>query len=500
MKTSLTLTILSFALASPMPLWAASTIQFSAATYAIAENAGTVALTVQRANDVDTSVSVDYACVDGTATNELKYTAVSGTLAFGAGDTNKNIAVPILNDGLVGGTTTFQVTLSNPSGGAVLGARTNATVRITDNDTGLQFEFAAYSAAEGAGSVLVGVARGDDGNFPVTVDFGTTNATATAGTDYEETSGTLRFAAGEKVQLFTVTILNDSLKEPNRAFRLVLGNPTGGGVLGSQKTATVTIVDNDPGVQLEFSQYWIQENEGALTVKVLRGNDVDLPPFTVDYANTNLTATAGQDYAEIRGTLTLAAGETVKTITVPIMDDGQAETDEKFTLTLSNPSAGLSLGPIAKATITILDTTGMAGHGFGGIGVSDDGNIQLTMAGSVSKRLLPYYDLYPVDVSTDLAGWTPLVTLQQTNSATNALTFAEREAANSDRRFYRTITNHIGHPVQETHWSARCGRSVAAGDRPCPPESVWNLHQWLVHGLGLVSGDYGIREDPRPIC
>jgi hypothetical protein len=48
---------------------AASTIQFSATTYAVAEDAGTVHLTVQRTNDINRFVSVDYSCAGVTATN-----------------------------------------------------------------------------------------------------------------------------------------------------------------------------------------------------------------------------------------------------------------------------------------------------------------------------------------------------------------------------------------------------------------------------------------------
>ena len=83
---------------------AQSVLQFSATTYTVAEDAGTVALAIQRTNDLDTVVSVDYATADGTATNGLKYTTVSGTLAFGAWETNKTIVVPILNEGFVEGT------------------------------------------------------------------------------------------------------------------------------------------------------------------------------------------------------------------------------------------------------------------------------------------------------------------------------------------------------------------------------------------------------------
>src|SRR5438445_13460893 len=98
---------------------ASSTIQFTATSYTTAESAGAVTLTVQSTGDTNTEVGVVYATADGTAADGLKYTAVSGTLAFAIGETNKTIVVPILNDGFVEGTKTFQVVLSNPTGGAL---------------------------------------------------------------------------------------------------------------------------------------------------------------------------------------------------------------------------------------------------------------------------------------------------------------------------------------------------------------------------------------------
>ena len=447
MKSSKHLAFLSGLLACTMPLEAASTLQFGSTVYTIAENAGTVALSVRRTDDVDTVVQVDYASADGTALAGKKYLAVAGTLDFAAGETNKMVVVSILNESLVEGLQTFQVILSNPAGGALLGLRTNATVRITDNDTGLQFEFASYSVSEDAGPVLIGVVRGDDGDFSVTVDYATADGTATAGSDYTQTSGTFSFAAGEKGKLFTVPIVNDSRNEANKTFKLTLTNPAGGGVLGLHKAVTVTIVDNDPGVQFESNQYFIQENEGALTVKVFRGNDVDLTHFTVDYATTNLTAKAGQDYVETSGTLAFAAGETVKTITIPTLTDELQRADAKFRLTLSNPTGRSVLGTNRSATITILDATGSSPHRFDGIGVLPDGNIRLTVGGSVSTRFRPYFDLYPIEVSTNLVDWIPFVTLQRTNSFTNAFTYTQSEAAHSDRRFYRTVTNQFITPL-----------------------------------------------------
>src|ERR1041385_55365 len=235
------------------------TIQFSPSIYTVAESADTVTLMVQRTGDTDSAVGVDYATADVTATNGFKYTAVSGTLAFGAGETNKTIVAPILDEGFVEGTRSFQVVLSNPTGGAILGTPTNATVYIRDNDMGIQFQFGANSVIEDAGVVIIRVVRDDDGTFPVAVDFSTTDLTAVSGLDYTGTTNTLSFAAQERLKLVPVPILNNTLKQANRTFRVTLGNPVGAS-LGSQKTATITVVDNDQGFQLEFPTYSVAED------------------------------------------------------------------------------------------------------------------------------------------------------------------------------------------------------------------------------------------------
>src|SRR5262245_2121199 len=89
---------LAFALGATTNGFGQATLQFTAADYSVPENAPNATLIVQRTGDTNTAVSVDYATVDGTATNGLKYTAVSGTVAFGTNETRKNIAVPILNN------------------------------------------------------------------------------------------------------------------------------------------------------------------------------------------------------------------------------------------------------------------------------------------------------------------------------------------------------------------------------------------------------------------
>ena len=421
------------------------TFQFTTTSYTVSESAGTASLTVQRLRYTDAAVTVDYATADGSAVNGLKYTATNGTLAFAAGETNKTLLVPILNEGFVEGTKYFRVILSNPTGGAVLGAPATATVNITDNDTGLHFAFCSYQVSDVGGFVLISVARGDDGDFPVSVDYLTTDGTATNGLNYLGTTNTLFFAAGDTLQTFTIPVLNDGLQQPSRTFFLGLRSPTNQ-VLGTPSRVTVTIL-HDPGrVQLPANRYWVAENEGPLALTVVRGNDGVLAPFTVDYATADLSAVAGVDYLATNGTLTFAQGEAVKSITVPIIYDEQLELDRQFKLTLSNPTGGVVLGPNSTATITILDTTGLKPHRFDAVAVLPDGSVQLMLGGGVSQRFKDYYDLYPIEVSTNLVDWTPLVTVQRTNSSTKALTYTDASTTNCAVRFYRTPSNHLTTP------------------------------------------------------
>jgi polyhydroxybutyrate depolymerase len=325
----------------------------------VAENAGTATLSVRRLNDTDTVVSVDYATADGSATNGLKYISTNGTLAFAAGETNKAIVVPILNEGFVEGSKTFTVRLSNPIN-AVLGALTNATVSILDIDVGIQFQFASYSSGTGwrlsedVGTVVIGVVRGDDATLPVTVDLGTSDLTATNGVDYIGFTSTLAFAAQERLKLVPVAILNNALKQASRSFRATLSNPVGVS-LGATRTTTVAILDNDQGFQFEAANYYVAEDAGVALIGVLRGTDDTNSTVTVDLATADNGASHGLDYTGLTNTVTFGPGERRKTVPVPILNDGNKENLENFRVTLSNPTGGAVLGAPTTATVSLRD-------------------------------------------------------------------------------------------------------------------------------------------------
>ncbi|HKR59172.1 MAG TPA: DUF4214 domain-containing protein, partial [Pyrinomonadaceae bacterium] len=115
-------------------------------------------------------------------------------------------------------------------------------------------------------------------------------------------------------------------------------------------------------VQLSGGAYGAGEGSGAATVTVNRTGDT-LGTASVQYATgdtaglddcnvLNGKASSRCDYATSIGTLRFGPGESSKTIFIPLIDDGYAEGNETFTITLSNP-IGFNLGSTNTATITI---------------------------------------------------------------------------------------------------------------------------------------------------
>ena len=111
------------------------TLQFSAANYNVNESQPTATITVTRTGGTDGAVSVDYATSDNTANAPADYTFSGGTLNWADGDAApKTFTVVINNDALTEPNEIVNLTLSNPQGGATLGAQSTATLTIQDND------------------------------------------------------------------------------------------------------------------------------------------------------------------------------------------------------------------------------------------------------------------------------------------------------------------------------------------------------------------------------
>jgi hypothetical protein len=202
-------------------------------------------------------VSVNYATSDGTATEGSDYTAASDTLTWADGDTtDKTFTVAITDDAIYEGNETVNLTLSSPTGGAVLGSPISAVLTIVENDPpplagSLQFSSTAYGVDESGGSITITVTRTGGSYGAVNVNYAASGGTATSGADYTAPSGSLSWVDGEtRDKTFTITILDDSTYEGNETVNLILSSPMGGVAVGSPGSAVLTIIENDPAGSL----------------------------------------------------------------------------------------------------------------------------------------------------------------------------------------------------------------------------------------------------------
>ena len=137
-------------------------VQFLTSTIAVDATAGTTLVHVQRVGNGNAIVSVHYATADGTAIAGKDYTAASGTLTFQPGEIDKTFAITILvNPAQKASSTTVNMALSQPTGGATLGSISTAVLTINQNlPPILQFSASTYSTYSTSRSVLVTVTRG----------------------------------------------------------------------------------------------------------------------------------------------------------------------------------------------------------------------------------------------------------------------------------------------------------------------------------------------------
>jgi uncharacterized repeat protein (TIGR03803 family) len=119
---------------------------------------------------------------------------------------------------------------------------------------------------------------------------------------------------------------------------------------------------------------------------------------------------------------------------------------------LQPPSSGWYSVIVSNATGSVTSQVAelkvfvAAPHGFHGIQVEPDRSVSLSFTGETTALFAPYYDLYPVDASSNLLDWVPLATLQRTNTALDTLQFLDADAPQFSQRFYRTQTNILATP------------------------------------------------------
>lgn len=236
-----------------------------------------------------------------------------------------------------------------------------ATLTVTPIPPGkLKFNASTFTAREDAGRIFITVDRVDGNKGSVTVDYRTSDGTATNGSDYNSSSGTLTFADGESSRAFPIDIVRDATAGNNETVNLIISNPTGGATLDSQIMAVLTILDingaNPPTISV--NDLTVNElNSGTSNASfVVNLSAASTQPIMVAFSSADGTASAGSDYTAVQGTLTFSPGTTLQVINVPIIGDTVSEPNETFTINLNNPANATIAKAQGTCTINNDDT------------------------------------------------------------------------------------------------------------------------------------------------
>ena len=321
--------------------------------------------TLSAASEQD--ISVDVSAQAGTAAQGADFQSPPPKLTILAGRTSQTITVPVNGETVFEPDETFTLNLSNPVNVVLADGQGLGT--IGNDDTLPAIAINNVTVAEGNSgphTVTFTVSLSNASYQPVSVQYATTDGTATAGSDYTAANGTATFSPGALSASVTVLLNGDTAIELNETFFVNLTGPVNASIVDGQGLGTV-VNDDGPAVRLSAAGYQINEGAGGAVITVTRSGDQ--ASFSVDYrtfdndtftlgcsdtVNNRGAAYARCDFATVSGTIQFAAGETSKTINVPIIDDTFVEGGETFRLALFN-AVGAALVAPTVATITILD-------------------------------------------------------------------------------------------------------------------------------------------------
>ena len=258
------------------------------------------------------------------------------------------------------------VTLTHTvTGTAEYAGVTAGSVRVTivEKDASV-LSVSDAEAAEDGGNVVFTVSISAAGGGEVTVDYATSDVTATQGQDYTETTGTLTFPADSTTsRTISVPVTDDTVdEEEEETFTLTLSNVQGASLSGGGSTLAVTGTitdDDDPAVTASFGQASYSVAEGS-TVEVTVTLSADPErEVTVLLTHDPQGDTGSGDYSGVPGSLVFQGGDTEKSFTFSATADDIDDDGESVALGFGTMPDDVTAGTTATVTITDDDTAGV---------------------------------------------------------------------------------------------------------------------------------------------
>ncbi|MCX6927081.1 MAG: hypothetical protein NT154_28325, partial [Verrucomicrobia bacterium] len=308
--------------------------------------------TISRGSVVNGKLAV-YLAINGTAIPGADYVPLDSVVVIPDGKSSVSLDLIPFDDLHVEPTEDVILTLL-PSTNYNIGSPGQASAQILDNDDyavpAVGFTFAASARLESE-APNISVSLSSTSTAPVTVSYRVIGGTATTN-DYRLGPGSLTFEPGELAKPLPITIVNNTVAEPDRTIRIALYDPVGATHDGI-RIHTYMILDDDASsvsVVATGNAYETGAEPGNFRLTRTGGTSTNL---LVNFQVTG-TASAPSDYAPLGTSVMFPAG--VATLDLPVIpvSDGIVELDETVVLTLISAPGGKIVSP-GTASLTIFD-------------------------------------------------------------------------------------------------------------------------------------------------
>lgn len=303
--------------------------------------------TVTLSNFYDSSVSVKYATRDGSATAPGDYLAQTGTLTFAPhSSTPQVITIDVIGDQVPELNENFFVDLTSPDGSVTI-IQGTAVGTISDNEPRISISDASVlEGDDGTTLMQFAVSISNAYGSAVTVNYATSDGSATSPGDYLAKTGALTFVDATP-QMITIEVVGDKVPELDKSFFVNVTTPNSYAAI-DRGTAVGTIWDDEPRIYI-YDAYNYGESTISFTVSVSNLQPED-GLVTVNFTTVDYSAIAGDpndpnafwDYVAASGPLTFDSDNPTYTITIDV-NTSTFVYDKSFNIQLSNASSNALL-------------------------------------------------------------------------------------------------------------------------------------------------------------
>jgi hypothetical protein len=301
-------------------------------------------------------VTLRYSTAAGTAREGADYSGGSATLRIPPGLTSAAVRVAVVDDLLDEDDETLRLLPGEIDGAALATAEAVGTIVDDDAPPALELVDARVPEGDRGAALTLPLRLSAPSGRDVVVRYATFDLTASAGSDYAASAGTLTIRAGETRASLAVAIAGDRVFEPDEQLGVRI---SGSGFVSPRSEAFVTIQNDDaPGLSIgdvRMREPATGSQPAVFTVSLA-------PPLeravTVSFATRDGSAHAGSDYVAATGVLTFAPGVATLTVPVTVNADSQREPVEAFAVALRDASGAPIAWPEGDARIVDSRTRG----------------------------------------------------------------------------------------------------------------------------------------------